>query len=274
MTVPTSREPHPWFRGVRTPRVLAHRGFVPGRKADGAGAGADHAEIVENTLAAFAAAHAAGAPYVESDCHLTADGVVVLFHDDDLTRISGDPRKVADVTHADLARIMEDRGGLMTAAEALEAFPDLRFNLDVKAAAAALPLGRIVAPHADRVLLTSFSDRRRREALEAARTAGGFPATSAGQATVARALVASRLGRAALSRAVAGIDALQVPERVGVLRVVTRRFVRAVHAVGVEVHVWTVNDADAMRRLLDLGVDGLVTDRADVAIAVASGRPH
>ena len=72
----------------------------------------------------------------------------------------------------------------------------------------------------------------------------------------------------------AGIDALQVPERVGVLRVVTRRFVRAVHAVGVEVHVWTVNDADAMRRLLDLGVDGLVTDRADVAIAVASGRPH
>ncbi len=274
MTAPTPREPHPWFRGVRKPRVLAHRGFVPGRKADGAGAGADHAEIVENTLAAFAAAHAAGAPYVESDCHLTADGVVVLFHDDDLTRISGDPRKVADVTHADLARIMEDRGGLMTAAEALEAFPDLRFNLDVKAAAAALPLGRIVAPHADRVLLTSFSDRRRREALEAARTAGGFPATSAGQATVARALVASRLGRAALSRAVAGIDALQVPERVGVLRVVTRRFVRAVHAVGVEVHVWTVNDADAMRRLLDLGVDGLVTDRADVAIAVASGRPH
>ena len=290
MTAPTPREPHPWFRGVRKPRVLAHRGFVPRRKADGADA--DHAEIVENTLAAFAAAHAAGAPYVESDCHLTADGVVVLFHDDDLTRISGDPRKVADVTHADLtrisgdprkvadvthadlARIMEDRGGLMTAAEALEAFPDLRFNLDVKAAAAALPLGRIVAPHADRVLLTSFSDRRRREALEAARTAGGFPATSAGQATVARALVASRLGRAALSRAVAGIDALQVPERVGVLRVVTRRFVRAVHAVGVEVHVWTVNDADAMRRLLDLGVDGLVTDRADVAIAVASGRPH
>ena len=158
--------------------------------------------------------------------------------------------------------------------EALEAFPDLRFNLDVKAAAAALPLGRVVAPHADRVLLTSFSDRRRRESLDAARTAGGFPATSAGQATVARALVASRLGRAMLSRALAGIDALQVPERVGVLRVVTRRFVRAVHAVGVEVHVWTVNDADAMRRLLDLGVDGLVTDRADVAIAVASGRPH
>ena len=87
---------------------------------------------------------------------------------------------------------MEDRGGLVTAAEALEAFPDLRFNLDVKAAAAALPLGRIVAPHADRVLLTSFSDRRRREALEAARTAGGFPATSASTRPLAMVLDTTR----------------------------------------------------------------------------------
>lgn len=249
---------HPWFLGARTPRVLAHRGFVP-PTAEG---------IVENSLAAFAAAHAAGASYVESDCHLTSDRVVVLFHDDNLSRVTGDPRKVADVPLAELARIMSDRGGLVTAADALDTFPALRFNLDVKAADAARPLGRIVARHADRVLLTSFSDARRRAALEAARAAGGVPATSAGEATVARALFATMSGSKALvRRALAGIDALQVPERVGRLRIVSPRLLRAAHSVGVEVHVWTVNEPSDMDRLLALGVDGLVTDRADLALA-------
>ena len=254
---------HPWFGASPAPRVLAHRGFVP-----------PHAEsLVENTLAAFAAAHAAGATYVESDCHLTADGVVVLFHDDDLTRVAGDPRPVSQVTHAELAAIMDRRGGLVTAADALEAFPTLRFNLDVKAAAAARPLGRIVARHADRVLLTSFSDARRRAALESARAAGGRPATSAGQATVARALAAVATGSDALARrALRSVDALQVPERLGALPVVTGRLVRAAHAAGVEVHVWTVDALPDMERLLTLGVDGLVTDRTDLALAAVARR--
>lgn len=255
---------HPYFSRSR-PRVLAHRGFLPPDEAsDGA---------VENTFTAVAAAHAVGAEYVESDCHLTADGVVVLFHDDDLSRVTRDPRAVAAVRHGELARIMADRGGLLTAAEAFDAFPTLRFNLDVKAAAAALPLGRIVARHADRTLLTSFSDRRRREALEAAHAAGGRPATSGGQATVARVLAAVTTGSTALVRAaLGGVDALQIPERAGVVRVVTRRLLRLVHAAGAEVHVWTVNDPDEMRRLLDLGVDGLVTDRADLALGVVRRR--
>ncbi|MBZ6372977.1 MAG: glycerophosphodiester phosphodiesterase [Microbacterium hominis] len=254
---------HPWFSASPAPRVLAHRGFVP-PDADG---------VVENTLAAFAAAHGAGAAYVESDCHVTSDGVVVLFHDDHLTRITGDPRPVADVRHAELSRIMADRGGLVTAAEALEAFPTLRFNLDVKAAAAALPLGRVIAPHADRVLVTSFSDSRRRTALEAAHRAGGRPATSAGQATIVWMLGAVASGsRALVRRALRGIDAVQVPERRGALRIVTPRLVRAAHVAGVEVHVWTVNDPAAMTRLLDLGVDGLVSDRADLALRAVAAR--
>lgn len=249
---------HPWFEGVRAPRVLAHRGFVP-PSSEG---------FVENTLAAFAAADAAGARYVESDCHRTSDGVVVLFHDDNLSRVTGDPRPVAQVRHQELAAIMSDRGGLLTAAEALDAFPALRFNLDVKAADAALPLGRIVAPHANRVLLTSFSDRRRRAALEAARTRGGMPATSGGKTTVVRAVAAASTGSAALMRrALKGIDALQIPERFGAVRVLSRRLVRLAHAAGVEVHVWTVNDTADMDRLLALGVDGLVTDRTDLALA-------
>lgn len=252
---------HPWFQGIALPRVLAHRGLVtPADAADG---------IVENSFAAVAAAHSAGARYVESDCHLTADGVVVLFHDDDLSRVTGDPRKVADVTSSELEALMSERGGLITLSQALDAFPTVRFNLDVKAADAATAVGTEVAAHGARVLVTSFSDARRRAALVAAQAAGrGIrPATSAGSATVARLLaaVASRSDRL-VTRALAGVDAVQVPERQGRLRVVTPRLIAAAHRHGVEVHVWTVNDPDDMRRLIAMSVDGIVTDHTDIAL--------
>lgn len=254
---------HPWFAASPAPRVLAHRGFVP----------PDAEGIVENSVAAFAAAHASGAVYVESDCHLTADGVVVLFHDADLRRVTGDPRAVSAVRHGELESIMAERGGLATAEDTLAAFPTLHFNLDVKAAAAAAPVGRLIAAHADRVLVTSFSDARRRLALEAARHRGGEPATSAGRGTIVRVLSALATGSDALvARALRGVDALQVPERQGPIAIVTPRLVRAAHAAGVEVHVWTINDRIAMHRLLDLGVDGLVTDRADIALTTIAER--
>lgn len=254
---------HPWFQASAAPRVLAHRGLVP-HDAEG---------VAENTLAAFAAAHAAGATYVESDCHLTADGEVILFHDDDLARVAGDPRPVAEVSLRELQAIMGTRGGLLTLAEALDSFPTLRFNLDVKVEAAAVPVGRTVAAHADRVLLTSFSDDRRLAALRAAAAGGGSPATSGGTRTIARVLaaVATRSERLA-RRALAGVDALQVPERHRGVRVVTRRLLDVARRTGVEVHVWTVNDPGDMRRLLEMGVDGLVTDRADTAFDVLSAR--
>ncbi len=256
---------HPWFEAGRPPRILAHRGLVtPDAAAHG---------VVENSFAAVAEAHAAGAQYVESDCHITRDGVVVLFHDDDLRRVTGDTRRVEDVTVAELEHLMATRGGLITLAQALDAFPDVRFNLDVKDEAVAVPTGRSVAEHAERVLIASFSDTRRRIALHAAADADAavLPASSAGTATIARVLAATRLrSRAMLRRAVDGIDALQIPERRGRLRILTARLLDAAHDVGVEVHVWTVNDPDDMRRLLRMGVDGLVTDRADVALQVAS----
>ncbi|KZE90805.1 glycerophosphodiester phosphodiesterase family protein [Microbacterium sp. TNHR37B] len=253
---------HPWFLPDR-PRILAHRGFVP-----------DDAEgVVENSLAALAGAHAVGAEYVESDCHLTADDVVVLLHDADLQRVAGDPRSVRDVTVRELEELMSTRGGLVTLAQALDGFPTLRFNLDVKAADAAEQVGRDVARHSDRVLLTSFSDRRRRLALDAARALGGRPATSAGSSVIARTLaaVATRSSRA-VRRVLDGVDAVQVPLRQGPVPIVRRRFIDAVHAAGVEVHVWTINDEDLMAELLELGVDGVVTDRADRALAVLRSR--
>jgi glycerophosphoryl diester phosphodiesterase len=227
---------------------------------------------VDNTFAAVAAAHAAGAEYVESDCHLTRDGAVVLFHDDDLVRVADDPRTVADVSLRELEDLMSGRGGLITLRQALEAFPDVRFNLDVKAEGAASEVGRLVAPHAARVLLTSFSDARRQEALRAAELAGAEirPATSPGTTTMARLVAAAVLrSRRAAGRLLADVSALQIPERHRGVRVLTPWLIDAAHRAGVEVHVWTVNDEDDMRRLLAMGVDGLVTDRADLAIALA-----
>lgn len=251
---------HPWFEGT-PPRVLAHRGLVTATDAA-------HG-IAENTFAAVASAHAAGCRYVESDCHLTADGVVVLFHDDNLSRVTGDPRLVADVAVGELEALMADRGGLITLSQALDAFPELRFNLDVKAEAAAEPTGRLVAKHARRVLLTSFSDDRRRAALDAARAAGAGirPATSAGTTTIVRLITALAVrSNRLVARALADVDALQVPERRGRVRIVTPRLIDAAHRHGVEVHVWTVNDTADMRRLVGMGVDGIVTDRADAAL--------
>ncbi len=249
---------HPFLAGARTPRVLAHRGLFITDGSDGA---------VENSFAALAAAHAAGAVYIESDCHLTRDGHVVLFHDADLRRVTGDPRQIGDVDLVELEGIMAERGGLATLPQALEAFPSTRFNIDVKADAAAVPAGRLVAPHAERVLLTSFSDRRRRIALAAAAEVRPAlrPASSPGSATVAR-LLGAVASRRLVARLLRDVDAVQIPERQGPLRVLSRRLIDVVHAAGVEVHVWTVNDPDDMRRLVALGVDGLVTDRADLAL--------
>ncbi|WP_029088676.1 glycerophosphodiester phosphodiesterase family protein [Brevibacterium album] len=252
--------PHPYLSGDG-PRVLAHRGLVTPEMAA--------AGVVENSAAAVAAAAATGAAYVESDCHLTADGTVVLFHDDSLERLTGDPRTLAEVTVDELRELMAARGGLLTLTEALGSFPGLRFNIDVKADAAAAPAGALIGPHWRRCLLTSFSDSRRRRALAAAQAVPGGrrPATSPGEHGVAALMLAALTGSRRLAhRALSGLDAAQIPERQGILPVLTPALLDTAHAGGVEVHVWTVNDPARMRALTQAGVDGLVTDRADLAL--------
>lgn len=247
---------HPFFEGARHPRVLAHRGLAS--PDDG---------VQENTAAAFASAHAAGAWYIETDCRVTADGDVILFHDETLSRVLGDDRSVSAVRTAELQELFAPHGGLLTVSEMLDMFPESRFNIDVKTDDAAEPLGRIVAPHAHRVLLTSFDDDRRARAVAAVQAAGAVirPATSAGRSTMALVRLRTAL-RLSPVRALDGIDALQIPERYGILKVLTPALLDAAHAAGVEVHVWTVNDVHDMRRLVSTGVDGVVTDRADLAL--------
>ncbi|MDN3444020.1 glycerophosphodiester phosphodiesterase family protein [Microbacterium sp. APC 3901] len=251
---------HPYFAKARHPRVLAHRGLITTAGGDSG--------VWENSAAAFAAAHAAGAEYIETDCQVTADGDVVLFHDSTLERLVGDPRPIRTVRTRELALIFADHGGLLTVGDALSTFPSTRFNIDVKTAEAADPLGPILVDHTHRVLITSFSDANRRATVASALRAGADlrPATSGGSRTIAalRAVSALHLSPARLLR---DIDALQIPERHGALRVLTPSLLRAAHRRDVEVHVWTVNDPDSMRRLVGAGVDGLVTDCADLALA-------
>ena len=252
---------HPYLIGAASPRVLAHRGFVSEALA---AAGA-----VENSRAALASAVRAGAEYLETDCHLTSDGEVVLCHDPGLGRVFGDPRSVAEVTRRELGALMADRGGLLTLEQALEEFPRTRFNIDVKASAAAEAVGRIVAPHGSRVLLTSFSDEYRTRALGAAAAVSGSdrPATSPGRGRLIAVLVAvASRSRPRVARALSGLDALQIPERRGPVRVLTRRLLDEARRLGIEVHVWTVNDPRRMRELVELGVSGVITDRTDLAL--------
>ncbi|WP_350349921.1 glycerophosphodiester phosphodiesterase family protein [Agromyces sp. G08B096] len=241
-----------------SPRVLAHRGLA--------------LEAPENTLPAFEAARAVGAEYVETDVHLSRDGVAAIAHDPTLARVAGDEVPVSALTMDELRAVDLGAGaGFATLEEALDAFPTLRFNIDVKVEAAVEATVAAVrrTGSAGRVLLTSFSDRRRRRLA----TAVPGVATSAGRGGVVRAVFAAPLGRkGAMVRALAGAQALQVPERAGALRVVTPPLIALAHAAGAEVHVWTVNDPDDMRRLLALGVDGLVTDRADLALPLIRAR--
>lgn len=240
------------------PRVLAHRGLA--------------LEAPENTLLAFAKALAVGAEFIETDVHESADGVAIVSHDADLSRVAGRDVRVGQLTAAELRRIDLGFGqGFSTLAEALDGFPDARFNIDVKSAGAVLPTVEAIRAQGatGRVLVTSFSESRRRAAVRA------LPgvATSASFGTGARVLAAAKLHLAGrVRRTLRSVDAVQLPEQWKGVRVVTPPLVRMAHAAGVEVHVWTVNDPADMQRLLDLGVDGIVTDRADLAIDVLRSR--
>lgn len=252
---------HPFFGAGPMPRIFGHRGFVSAEHAT--------AGILENTRTAISSALDAGANYVESDCQMTSDGQVVLFHDDTLKRTLRDSRRIATVSHAELASLMADRGGLLTLEEALREFPEARFNIDMKSAEVAEPAGTIVGSIApERVLIGGFSDQLRLRSLAAAESEAGMrPATGAGQSTIVKVVTAiATRSTSRLDHALEGIDALQVPERHGPFHILNRGLLRAAHTRGIEVHVWTVNDQQRMRELVDLGVDGVITDRTDLAV--------
>lgn len=220
-------------------------------------------EAPENTMPAFEHAVALGFDYLETDVHLSADGVLMAFHDPDLSRTCGVDGTIADMTADELAEIRVDgRASIPLMSDLLERFPDVRFNIDCKSDAAAGPLAALIRRFEaiERVCLGAFSHAR----LSKLRTLLGPQLLSCmSPQEVATLRLTGRVG--GISDRVA-----QVPVRYGAasgpkgVTLVTERFVRNAHRRNVAVHVWTIDDADEMHRLLDLGVDGIMTDRPEL----------
>ncbi|MER8016257.1 glycerophosphodiester phosphodiesterase [Streptomyces griseoluteus] len=247
---------------IRHP-YLDHPGPIPFAHRGGA------AEGVENTVAQFRRAVGLGYRYIETDVHLTADGTLVAFHDDSLDRVTDGTGRVADLPWAEVRQArVGGREPVPLFAELLETFPEVRWNVDVKAEAALLPFLELVGRRDawDRVCLGSFSEARVRRAQ---RLAGPRLATSFGTLGV----LGLRLRSWGLPAPVRGSAvAAQVPEAQSGVPVADARFVRAAHARGLQVHVWTVNDPGRMHRLLELGVDGIMTDHIDTLREVMEDR--
>jgi len=236
------------------PRVIAHRGLA--------------LEAAENTPGAFQAALDAGADILETDVHLSKDGQVIIAHDPDLARVAGREGFVSDFTAAELARMDLGFGeGFPTLAEVLERFPRARFNIDVKTPAVidAFVDTVISTGSRERVLVASFDEASR---ASAAAQIGNVASSATSSHVLAGRLISAFGLPLGLWKVPPGIVALQVPPTYGGLALVTPQLVGLAKRKGLEVHVWTINDPHQMERLWRLGVSGIVTDRADLAVEV------
>lgn len=244
------------------PVVLAHRG--------------DSARFPENTMAAFESAVNMGVHVIETDVHLSSDGEVVIWHDETLERMSGDSRKINEMEWEEIREInagyafTPDRGRTypyrnspvrpVLLEELLIRFPDMRFNVDLKDRNP-----RLAERHASilqelnciaRVVTASFH----KSTLDYFRSILPQAPTSCTSAEVVKLILLYRSGLLTLPLKLKK-RVLQVPEYSGRLRILTPGFVKYLHRKGLKVQVWTVNEEREMARFLDMGVDGIFTDR-------------
>jgi len=221
-------------------------------------------DVPENTMPAFQHAVDNGYRYVETDVQLTNDGVLVAFHDNDLKRTCGRDARISELPWSEVrAALVDGKAPIPLLEDMLGEWPELRVNIDCKSDAAVDALVATLqrCDALDRVSVGAFSDSRIRRLrallgpkvcsalgpVETARLRFGLPVRAAG-------------------------NAAQVPVRQGPLTVVTRGFVERAHRLGIHVHVWTIDDPNEIHRLLDLGVDGIMTDRPAALRAVFEER--
>ena len=215
-------------------------------------------------MPAFQYAIDAGYRYVETDVQVTADGILVAFHDDDLSRTCGRPGRISDLPWSEgKTALVDGTAPIPLLEDMLGTWPELRVNIDCKTNTAedALVTTLVRCAALDRVCVGAFSDRRMKrltarlgDRLCTALSPGG--------------VVALRFGRPRRPAA----NAAQVPVQQGPITVVNERFVRRAHALGIKVHVWTIDEPAEMHRLLDLGVDGIMTDKPQVLRGVFEQR--
>jgi glycerophosphoryl diester phosphodiesterase len=241
------------------PLAFAHRG------------GAGH--FPENSWKAFEHAVGLGYAYLETDAHATKDGTVVAFHDKTLDRVTDCTGAIAELTAAQVAAArIAGTEPIPLLADLLMAWPDIRFNIDVKDEPVIEPLVEVlrVTGAWDRVCITSFSGRR----LGATRRLLPKPVCMAAAPAGIGAITAGTPASVLAARfARLSIQCAQVP-----VRIATGQFIRRAQAAGLQVHVWTVNDQATMSSLLDLGADGIMTDQTeslrDVLISRGQWRPR
>lgn len=252
----TSRPAAYSFLDHDPPLAFAHRGGIE--------------SAPENSLAAFAAAVDLGFTYLETDVHLTRDGVVVAAHDERLDRVSDTQGEIASMTWGEVSRAR--LGGsepVPTFEELLEAFPGSRFNIDPKSDAVVDPLLDVIVrtDSVDRVCIGAFSQRRIQRVRD---RMGNAMCTAAGPRETAGAMAAARMGRTTRRRGATapggqpGYGCMQIPLRHKGVPVLTAGLLEWAHDHRVQVHVWTVDDPSEMHRLFDMGVDGIMTDRPSV----------
>lgn len=263
MALARARADHPFFAGRPEVLVIAHQGGEQLRPS--------------NTMVAYRHAVELGADVLEMDMHSTADGVLVLSHDDTVDRLTDGRGLIKEMSWEQLQTIdagyawTGDEGasfpyrgqgiGIPSLEEVLAAFPDVPMNIEIKQREPSIvePFCALLRQYGREhgVLVASFHP----DTMVAFRESCPEVATSGTEREIRPFWVLSRLGLARLYSPPA--DAFQVPEYSGGLHVVTGGFVRGAHSRNVEVHVWTVNETADMERLLALGVDGIITDRPD-----------
>jgi len=255
--------------GKQLPIAYAHRGFWNANETG---------SHLENSMAAFAAAVDLGYRYLETDVHGTNDGVAIALHDETLDRTTDGKGTVSELPWAKVKQAYI--GGIEpipTLEELLVTWPEVKFNIDIKSDSAIKPTAEVIEKlraH-NRVLITSFSPMRRRATLK---LLSQPVATGAGTPEIAAFLAAAKIGsRRLASAALREVDALQVPvgqavPGIGGIEVTNAATVKMAHEINRYVQVWTVNTKALMNQLLDIGVDGIFTDRADTLRTVLESR--
>ena len=237
---------HPFLKH-KTPIAFAHRGGA--------------SDAPENTMPAFQRAIDLGYIYIETDVHVTRDGVLLAFHDDDLSRTCSRPGLICELDYAEVSQARVNGVEPIPRLEDLIAtWPDAHINIDCKSDQALQPLEARLARGDlfERVCIGSFSDKRLNHLRE---TFGDKLCTSMGPRDVTKLRLGSWVRTTGKFR---NIHAAQVPVSQGPLTIVDRKFVDAAHRADLQVHVWTIDDPVEMGRLLDLDVDGIMTDRPEI----------
>jgi glycerophosphoryl diester phosphodiesterase len=225
-------------------------------------------EAPENTMAAFQAAVDLGYRYLETDAYTTADGVLLSFHDTVLDRVTDAQGVVAEVSWDEVRKAkVAGTEPIPLMAEVLDAWPDVRVNIDPKVDSAVEPLIKLLKDLnvLDRVCIGSFSAER----IQAFRDEfGDKVCTSMGPGETAR----LRGAAFHLPTGAIGANCAQIPVRQYGLTLVDRRMVSTANRLGLQIHVWTIDERAEMERLIDLGVHGLMTDRPSLLKEVLQER--